>query len=131
MEYLKQKQVLRRRLYGKTVKIVLLVVIAFLIKPTWNIYKKSQESEQNLARAKEELAELEKREKELSAVLKSLQSEEGIDEEIREKFGVAKPGESVVVIVEEKEDSEEKIVENPPGFLKRTWSRFVGWFGVE
>lgn len=128
MEYLKRKQVRKKRLYGSTVRIILIIVLIFLIKPTWNIYKKSRESEENLRRAEQELKTLEKREEEISKNLESIKSEEGRDEEIRSKLGVAKEGETVVVIVEDKEPAPQPAAVEEAGAFLRFWSRITSLF---
>jgi cell division protein FtsB len=131
MDYLKRKQTIRGRLYGKTVKIILVIILLVLIRPTWNIYKKSRESEANLKRAEQELNSLEQRKNELSKNLESIKSEEGRDEEIRGKLGVAKEGETVVVIVEDKKEPEPVVVPVKPSALSQAWSRVLSWFGVK
>lgn len=131
MEYLKRKQVARKRLYGKTVRIILIIVLIFLIKPTWNIYKKSRESEDNLRRAEQEMKLLEERKNELSKNLESIKSEEGRDEEIRSKLGVAKEGETVVVIVEDKEVVPQPAAVEEAGTFSRVWSRVRSFFGMK
>lgn len=128
MDYLKRKQVIRKRLYGRTVRIILIIIIIFLIRPTWNIYKKSRESENNLKRAEQELMALELRKNELSKNLENIKSEEGRDEEIRSKLGVAKEGETVVVLVEKKEEPKPEVVVEKPSMFSRVWSAFISWF---
>jgi hypothetical protein len=131
VDYLRQRQTTKRRLYSRTVKILLLLVIVVLARPTWNMYKKSQESGGNLDRAREELAALEAREKTLLAELESIKGDRGMDAEIRAKFGVAREGESVLVIVEGKKEPEPPAPQEEPGVLSRAWSRFLGFFGVD
>ena len=131
MDYLKRKQVVRKCLYGRAVRIILIIILLFLIKPTWNIYKKSSESENNLKRAELELNLLEKRKNELSKNLEDIKSEAGRDEEIRSKLGVAKEGETVVVLVEDKEEPEPEKIPEEPGFFSRAWSKITSWFGKE
>jgi len=131
MDDLKQKQIIKRRLYGRTVRIVLVVVLILLIRPTWNIYKKSRDSERNLKQAQEELALLEKRQKELSVSLENLKSEEGRDEEIRAKFGVAKAGETMVVVLDDKKPVQTTTTPEEIGAFSRFWSRFLSWFGIK
>ena len=46
-----------------------------------------------------QLSQVQKRHEELSAEVKKLQTERGIEESIRVKFHVAKPGEKTVILV--------------------------------
>lgn len=128
MELLKKKQVFKRRLYGKTIKIALIILILLLIKPTWGMYKKSRESENNLRRAEQELMVLEERKTELSKNLDTLKTEKGRDAEIREKYGVAKEGETVVVIVEDKKTVQPVEAPKEQGLFVEMWAKISSWF---
>jgi len=131
MEYLKRRQKARKRLYSKVTIGFLVIVVILLVRPTWNIYQKSREGKRNVIEARSELATLENRKKELERDLEYIKSEHGRDQEIRSKFGVAKEGETLVVIVR---DEEKKPVFEPvpePTFFERTWSRFQFIFGLE
>lgn len=128
MDYLKQRQKIKRRLYSRTTRIILLILLLLLIRPTWNIYKKSKESEENLLKAKQELAYLESRQKEISQDIEYIKSEHGQDQEIRDKFGVVKEGETMVVLVKEKNTEPVNTEEPEKSWIKRTWSKFISWF---
>lgn len=131
MDYLRRKQKVRGRLYGKTVRIILVIVLLLLIRPTWKIYQKSRESEANLKRAEQEQAALEQRKNELSRDLENIKTDQGRDEEIRSKLGVAKAGETVVVIVDDKkEPAAAEPVPQKTNTLSRAWSTVLSWFGV-
>ncbi len=131
MEYLKQRQKTRSRLYSKVTIIGLVILLALLIRPTWRIFMKSIESKSNLAKAELELSDLETRKRELARDVAYLNTEHGRDQEIRSKFGVAREGETMVVIV--RNDPEQTVSEpvSKRGFFGRVWSGFLGIFGVE
>ena len=63
------------------------------------------------------IAELEKGKEKLSSDIAKLQTEEGVEENIREKFGLAKEGEGMIVIVEDKNQPEIPLETNTSGFF--------------
>ncbi len=127
MEYLKKRQKMKRRLYSKTTIIVFAVLFLLLIRPTWNIYQKSVESRKNLDEAQTELSALESRKNELQRDLAYVKSQPGFDQEIRDKFGVAKKDETMIVIVRGEEQKKPEPIPPPPGF----WSRLKDVFGLQ
>ncbi|TSC77552.1 MAG: Uncharacterized protein G01um101424_346 [Parcubacteria group bacterium Gr01-1014_24] len=52
------------------------------------------------------VAELEKEKEKLSSDIAKLKTESGVEESIREKFGLAKEGEGLIVVVEDKSKKE-------------------------
>lgn len=80
---------------------VLVVFNIIAVKGVWNMFRKYSESSRNLSVAEAEKNELMERKEALSDKLGRLSSDSGMDEEIRRRFGVAKEGEKVIVIVDE------------------------------
>ena len=112
MKDFKRKRKIRKLLYSKGVIAALLVLLVLLGKATWSVYSKEKESRRNLGRVENELAALQAREKSLRSDIEYLQTPEGVETEIREQFQVAKPGERMVVLVDEhKGEPEEKVPE--------------------
>lgn len=70
----------------------------------------------------QEIEELKARQAELLAFQKRLQTEEGIEYELRKKFGVARPGESVAIIVEENSTSTTTTTDSDP------WQKIKNFF---
>ena len=108
--------------------VVTLLFLAFLFATnTWDGYKKYSESRRNVAGLAERLESTKNREGELQAKINYLNSERGLEEEIRDKFNVAKEGEEVVVIVGpeiEKNDD----VKKEESLVKGLWSRILDVF---
>jgi cell division protein FtsB len=102
MREFQEKKRFRKILYSKGTVLGLCILILFFGHATWNVYKKQAESAANALQAQNALQKLEERQKVLDAELKKLNSEEGIEEEIRSKFGVSKPGEQILIIIEDK-----------------------------
>ncbi len=115
-----------RKLYSKPFLIILLIIIILLIKGTWGVYLKEQESRGNAAMVKVELVNLEERKALLEIETKKLKSQEGIEEAIRKKFQVSKPGENVLVVVD-KPLPASSVVENQ-NFFSKMWESVSGIF---
>jgi len=121
-----EKKKLRKILYSKATLVALFVVLFFIAKATIGIYYKQKASGENLAKAREEFAELEKREKMLNSEIDRFKTDGGVEEEIRKKFMVGKEGEQVIVIIDDvKSSNTEKIND---GGKSGIWSRFVNFF---
>ena len=120
------KRKVKRILYSKF-SILLLVGIFFLIaKAGFHLYEKERESASNLRNAKQELGRLKDRQGVLTDEIRRLSTPIGVEQEIREKFKVAKEGEHMIIIV----GDEEKI--EPPqedvSFYKRIQMKLGGFF---
>lgn len=98
-------------LYSKGVLLVLLFLLVLVGKATFGLYAKERDSRKNLERAEAELSDLKLREDRLRADIIRLQTAEGIEAEIRGQFQVAKPGEKMVVLVEDQKSTPEQKVE--------------------
>jgi cell division protein FtsB len=94
-----EKRRIKRMLYSKPVLLVLVILIGFLLNAVWNVYQKRQIAKDNYAKIADNLDKLQSREKILSAEIERLKLNEGMEEEIRERYGLVKPGEEVLVIV--------------------------------
>jgi len=90
----------RRQRWFYALLILLIVLNGFLVRGVWRVYQKSQIAGDNYLSAKERLDILTTRQKVLTDRLASLQTERGLEEQIRGNFSVVKPGEKVVVIVD-------------------------------
>ncbi len=99
MKEFQDKRKTERRLYSKFTIVVLVIILLFLIKGTWDIYQKDRQSLNDLAISNKELADLQSRNDYLSGQVAKLETTSGQEEEIRQKFQVAKPGENVIIIV--------------------------------
>lgn len=80
---------------------ILAVLILFF---AWSVIKfagKAQETARNKEIAIEKLVELQKQEVQLSSEINALNTEKGTEASIREKFGLAKEGEGLIVVVDE------------------------------
>jgi cell division protein FtsB len=65
------------------------------------LVEKERETSRKKRVMQEEISLLKERESSLSEEIAKLKTEEGIEESIREKFQVSKPGEKMVIIVDD------------------------------
>ena len=102
MREFQRKKKIQHYLYSWWALAILVALVALSGKAAWNVYVKERDSHANLNRASEQFAALEARQGALSGKIDRLKTSEGVDAEIREQFQVAKPGERMVVVVEDK-----------------------------
>ena len=99
MKEFQEKRRRRRLLYSKFSVVFMIFVVIVMARATWSVYQKEKESRANMLLANNSLAELQARHDLLGQQVSHLETSEGQDEAIREKYQVEKPGEQVVVIV--------------------------------
>ncbi len=98
---IQQKRKFKSVIYNKVTIFVLFVLVLLVVHSTWGVYLKKRESIEMMNISQEKLAELESRDSELDLKINKLNTQSGIEEEIRSKFSVTKADESMVIIVRE------------------------------
>ena len=96
-----EKKTFKRYLYSRGVLVLLAILILFTTHAVYGVYKKAQSAALYLAESEKSLAEMEEREKYFSKEIERLKSDQGVEEEIRKKFQVAREGEKVMVIMDD------------------------------
>jgi cell division protein FtsB len=119
-----EKRRLKRIFYSRPAIVVLALLVLFSGKALWNVHQKYVTSRENAERVAKERDELLKREEFLKSEVERLQSDRGIEEELRQKFSVVRDGEEVAVIVDEPAPP----AVPAPEPKKSLWQRFLGWF---
>ena len=112
-------------IYSKPFLVFLVVVVFFLAKGTWGVLQKELESKRNVAEVSQEFNQLSKRKELLQGQVQKLNTEEGIEESLRQKFQISKEGEKVLVVVDRAPTSTQ--VQNT-NFFQRIWSGVSGVF---
>lgn len=100
----RHKQKVRRVLYSKITIGALVVLVLFVGFKTWGIYQKERLSRKILEEAQTTHAELSLRAVALSADFERLNTDIGFEEVVRDRYGVAKRGEEVVILLENDKD---------------------------
>lgn len=120
------KQKIRKFCYSKITIAFLILLVATMIPGVYGIYTKVSESSKDRKAAERELVDLQAREKMLVEKVDRGNSERGQEEQIREKFNVAKEGESVIVLVEKPIPASTTV--NEAGVFKAMWNKIKGVF---
>jgi cell division protein FtsB len=118
-----EKRKLKRMLYCKTTFFFLFIVIVLFFSAVWGVYKKQDLTKNNLNITASSLEGLRTREKMLSAEIERLKTESGREEEIREKYGLVKPGEEVIIVIEQASDAKNIMVSDSDSF----WQKVKNW----
>jgi cell division protein FtsB len=118
-----EKRKLRSFLYSKTTLAILIIFIVLAANAVWGVYKKQSLTKENLAQTAATFDGLQAREKMLSSEIEKLKTETGKEEEIREKYGLVKPGEEVIIVVNEGDDNlDQDLAQN------NFWQKIKDWF---
>jgi cell division protein FtsB len=109
--------------------IVLFVLVVIFIISAASMLRKQSITETNKQKALAESEKLENQKKALESETEYLNTEYGVERVLREKFGVVKEGESVVVIVPREDDPFTEDKNN--SFEKGILGAFIGLFKSE
>jgi cell division protein FtsB len=99
-------------------------LVIFFAYSMFDLVGKMMETSRNKEIAERQLAELQKSKEKLNTDIAKLNTEQGVDEIIREKFGLVKDGEGMIVIVEDKTPGVLEAESKSDGFF----SFFTNWF---
>jgi cell division protein FtsB len=89
----------RKALYSWPMVVLLFLIVFALGRSTWRVYRVWGKSREAMAAASAKYAADLKRSKDLEDEVSRLETERGIEEELRRNFPVARPGEEAVVII--------------------------------
>lgn len=118
---------IRGFLYSKTSLSVLFLMLLLAGNGVWGIYQKSKTASSERDIALRSLTDLESRTAELQVSLDHLGTARGIEEEVRQKYTVARKGEEVVVVVDDSaKKSKNDMVADEGGF----WQKVLSVFGL-
>ena len=116
-----QKRKIRSVMYHKATLVSLFLLVVLFAHSTWVVYQKKRASSELKNTSLVAVVTLEARDRELNSKIQTLETEPGIEAEIRSKFTVAKNGENMVVVVE---DTATPNSTSTPSrnFLQRVWT---------
>lgn len=127
MKELQRKQKIRRIIYSFPSLIILSIIAFFFAKGAVKIIDKEWESSKRVKDLEGKAATLILREQELREGISRLQTEEGIKDEIKERFSVTEEGEHVAVIVDMKEISS-STDRSTLSWYKRFWIAIISLY---
>lgn len=109
MREFQERRLLRKIIFSRFALFFLATILVFLSYASAKVYLRSRKAVEVNKTANQEMAALENKKIEMEALINRLKTESGAEEEIRNKFMLKKPGENMVVIV----DEEPKIGDKP------------------
>jgi len=118
-----EKRKIKRFFYSRVVLVCLLILILLLLKMVWGVYEKQALTKDNLAKTATSFEGLQAREKMLSLSIDKLKTDNGIEQEIREKYGLVKPGEEIIVVVDGEDNTSSGSVSSEISF----WQKVKDW----
>jgi cell division protein FtsB len=107
-----------------TLVLFLLTVVG--VRAAWGMYGTFQIAVDARESAEEQLASLKADDARLTAAVNSFETQEGVEREIRERFGVAKPGEGEIQIVRD-EASTTASTQQPGNIFVRVFKSLFVW----
>jgi hypothetical protein len=126
MEEFHERRRARKFLHSRYAIAFLLIVAAILVRGLWGVWGKYQKSQALLSSAQNDLSGIEERQKTLSQAVSALSTDEGKERELRDRFALVKPGEHLVVLVDNAAAAEPAVQSVEKGW----WARFWGMFGI-
>lgn len=115
----KSENLFKKFIYSRPAFIIGLLILFFLIYSAVGMAEKKRETRINKELVEAELIKLEKQQTSLKANIENLNTEEGKESAIREKFRVVKEGEGLVVIVDSPTQPEKPEGNKFTDFFKR------------
>jgi cell division protein FtsB len=125
MKELQRKQKIRQIMYSTPALVTLLVLTFFIARGALKIMSKERESATQTKALEVKATVLASRENKLKDGIERLKTEEGVKEEIKERYSVTQEGEHVAVIVDSRENSNSTSTMSLPWY-KRFWAAIIG-----
>jgi len=119
-----QKWKFKSFMYSKGVRIFLGILALYSLFSAYTVYQKKRQSDIDVHNAELRLLALSAKESVLLKEIDHLQTDEGLEEEIRSKYSVAKEKEKVVVLVEDEVATTTTVAPK-----KNIWARVGEFFG--
>lgn len=119
-----QRNKIKRIFYSRATIVFFCIITVLLVRGAYMVVKKEKESQRNVDLIEQKLILAREKKEELSKDIASIQTESGVEREIRNKFSVTKEGEDVAVIVDTVEtDEDSNLTKKSPWFGIGQWIR--------
>ncbi len=119
-----QRQAVGRLFLRRLGLIALFAVVVAALFGVWGVYQKERETAASRAQAESEHADLAARETRLSDDIEHLTSDRGVEETLREQYGLAERGEGLIVIV----DTPNSVPTEATSTVRQWLSRLFPWW---
>jgi cell division protein FtsB len=126
-----EKRKIRSLFYSKFFVGILFLISIFVMFSAYNRFEAAADMEEKLESRRVELEKLEQRAALLKTKVEYLQNERGVEEELRSRFNVAKEGEQVIILVDQKKDPVQSLptqdASNQTSSEESFWDIFKFW----
>lgn len=122
MREFRERQKTKKMLYSAPVVLLLFILLIFVLKGNWGAFQKVRASKAALEESEIRYETMISKKESIEEDIAHLETETGVEEELRVQFNVSKEGENTIVIVDEEE--EEIVVPEDKGF----WKSAISWF---
>ena len=106
MRSFQKKGRLKHIMQSKPFLVFLGILTLFFLFSMFDFMNKMEETVKNRKMVEGKIEELEKSKENLNSDIGKLKTEEGIEENIRDKFGLAREGENMILVVDDKDTAE-------------------------
>ncbi len=97
----------------------------FAARGAWDMYGKFAGAATARAQAEAQLQDLQARHQKIATEVSELESPRGLEAELRERYGVARPGEGEIQIVRQASSTE--ILRQEPNVFEKLWRSLLVW----
>src|SRR3954471_15510687 len=94
----RKKNKYRRWLYAPATLTALFILTAIVFRAAWHSYQKLQEAKTGISELQTQISAETERQQFLQSEVSKLGTPRGVEQELRESFGVVKPGEKMLII---------------------------------
>jgi cell division protein FtsB len=130
MRLFKRSTVPRRgapRLWAGLVAVLMLAAVTALVgNAAWGMYGKFTEAATADAQAQAQLSSLEQQQAQMTAAVRNLSTPVGVESQLRQRYGVVKPGEGVIDIIEPATTTPAP-AQQTGDFFVRLWDAVAAW----
>ncbi|MEO5635461.1 MAG: septum formation initiator family protein [Candidatus Paceibacterota bacterium] len=123
MRNFQKKRVWRKIMESKPVLVMLIVLLLVFSWSIIGFIGKLQVTSENKKIAEKKVAELQKQKDEYNAKIEKLKTQNGVEETIRDTYGLAKEGEGLIVVVDDQSAIDAAAKRDSSGF----WSHVFFW----
>ncbi len=122
-----ERRKIKQWVYSWPTVIFLVVIAGFLLNGVWGVYLKERQTRINKQQRSVYLDGLEVRKDALGGEINRLNTERGVEEEIRKKYEVAKEGEKIIVIIEPPSSDTEYNIRESKSWFDRFLRSVMFW----
>ena len=106
--------------------LLLLVIAVIAVRAAWGMYGKFAEAAASDDISQRELAAMQEQQAQVAASVDSFSTSRGLETQVRERYGVVKPGEGQIQIVRDSSSTAPQVAPSK-NVLMQVWQSLFGW----